>query len=118
MYLDDILVASKSEKEHHTHIYTNCSTRLHQFGLVVNAAKCEFGPTEIDFLGHRISSKGAIPLPLKVKAVMDFCRPTTVAGLQRFLGMANFYHRFIPAAAAIMQPLYAAITVKGSKVLT
>ena len=116
VYLDDILVASKSEKEHHTHLL-QLFNRLRQFGLVVNAAKCEFGLTEIDFLGHRISSKGAIPLPLKVKAIMDFCRPTTVAGLQRFLGMVNFYHRFIPAAAAIMQPLYAAVTVKGSKVL-
>ena len=118
VYLDDILVASKSEHEHHTHLH-QLFNRLRQFDLVVNAAKREFGVSEIDFLGHRISNKGAIPLlPLKVKAIVDFCRPITVVGLQSFLGMVNFYHRFIPAAATIMQPLYTAVTIKGSKVLT
>jgi len=47
-----------------------------------------------------------------VKAVQDFPRPTTVKGLQEYLGMVNFYHRFVPSAAAIMQPLYSAVTRK------
>ncbi|KAJ8386951.1 hypothetical protein AAFF_G00161280 [Aldrovandia affinis] len=58
-----------------------------QHGLIVNPAKCQFGVPSIDFLGHHITSAGATPLPLKVKAVLQFPRPTTVKALQEFLGM-------------------------------
>ena len=66
----------------------------------------------VDFLGHGISTDGIMPLPAKVAAVRDFLRPADVAGLQRFLGMQNYYHRFVPHAASLLQPLYAAL--KGS----
>lgn len=111
VYLDDILVFSRSEKEHKSHL-RQVFERLLQFGLVISIAKCEFGKGEIDFLGHHINKHGIIPLPKKVQAVMDFPKPTTTKKLQEFLGMVNFYHRFMSCAARIMQPLYDAVSSK------
>ena len=95
VYLDDILVASTSKSQHLTHL-RKLFERLSQHGLIVNPAKCQFGLSTIDFLGHRVTKDGALPLPSKVEAVAQFPRPLTVKALQEFLGMVNFYHRFIP----------------------
>ena len=82
------------------------SRRSSTHGLVINVSKCQFGATTIDYLGHQITSQGAIPLPAKVEAIRTFARPTTIKGLQQFVGMLNFYHRFIPNAAHIMRLIY------------
>ena len=108
VYLDDILVASSSEEDHMSDIRTVCK-RLQDFGLVVRLEKCIFGQKSIDFLGHQVSECGSIPLPSKVRAIEDFPRPLNVKGLQEFLGMVNFYHRFIPNVAALLRPLYGAL---------
>ncbi|KAK7930700.1 hypothetical protein WMY93_007095 [Mugilogobius chulae] len=114
VYLDDILVASSSDEEHRAHL-REVFRRLETHGLIINPAKCQFGLPVIEFLGHRISAQGAVPLPAKVQAVADFPRPVVVKSLQEFLGMVNFYHRFIPHAAHIMRPLYDALRfTKGS----
>ncbi|KAJ8362237.1 hypothetical protein AAFF_G00388490 [Aldrovandia affinis] len=65
----------------------NDATTPDRSTAIVNPAKCQFGVPSIDFLGHHITSAGATPLPLKVKAVLQFPRPTTVKALQEFLGM-------------------------------
>ncbi|KAM9332585.1 uncharacterized protein KZ484_017662 [Pholidichthys leucotaenia] len=78
-------------------------------------AKCQFGVSTIDFLGHRVTNDGAVPLPSKVTAVANFPRPLTVKSLQEFLGMVNFYHRFIPHAAQLMRPLYEALKGKSPR---
>ena len=65
VYLDNILIASQLESDHLAHLH-QLFTRLQQHSLVVNAAKCEFGCKEIDFLGHRINRNGSFPLPDKV----------------------------------------------------
>lgn len=111
VYLDDVLVASSSAEEHLSHL-RQVFQRLDEHGLIVNNAKCQFGLSEIDFLGHRISSRGAVPLPSKVQAVVDFPRPESVKSLQEFLGMVNFYNRFLPRAAHLLQPLYGALRLK------
>ena len=111
VYIDDILIASRNKTEHMVHL-RQVLERLQQQGLVINLAKCQFGREELDFLGHRITKHGIAPLPSKVDAIKDFPRPTTVKGLQEFMGMVNFYHRFVPAAASIMQPLYSALVGK------
>uniref|UniRef100_A0A5S6QIV2 RNA-directed DNA polymerase n=1 Tax=Trichuris muris TaxID=70415 RepID=A0A5S6QIV2_TRIMR len=108
VYLDDILIASRGHREHLDHLHM-LFQRLHDHGLIINPAKCKFGLTSIDFLGHRIDTHGAVPLPDKVEAIRKFARPACVKALQQFLGMANFYHRFVPSAAKIMQPLYKAL---------
>lgn len=111
VYLDDILVSSKSTVQHEAHLRT-VFQRLASHGLVINEGKCQFGATTIDYLGHRITSQGALPLPAKVDAIRAFARPTTVKGLQQFAGMVNFYHRFVPNAAHIMRHIYAALAGK------
>jgi len=116
IYMDDILVFSRSRQAHYDHL-RQLFNRLHQYGLVVNVDKCQFGRSTIDFLGHRISPQGVIPLPDKVQAICQYPMPTTDKGLQEFCGMANFYHRFVPGAARIMRPLYMALKTKA-KTLT
>ena len=103
-YIDDVLVASLSAEEHERHL-RQLFHALRRFGLVVNASKCVFGVREIDFLGHHVSARGIKPLPEKVDAVRRFERPRTVKSLQRFLGLVNFYRRFLPNIAATMRPL-------------
>ena len=112
VYIDDILVASKNVEEHQAHL-RQLFHRLQAHGLVVNVAKCQFGRQTIDFLGHQITERGAFPLPDKVKAILDFAKPSTQRGLHEFVGMVNFYHRFIPAAAQLLAPLYAALSTKN-----
>ena len=109
MYLDDILVASENKEEHKHHLNT-LFDRLEEHGLFIKVEKCLFGVEQIDFLGHRVDQNGIRPLPSKVEAIKNFPTPVNVKSLERFLGMVNFYHGFIPHAAKIVQPLYQALS--------
>ncbi|KRZ18010.1 Transposon Ty3-G Gag-Pol polyprotein [Trichinella zimbabwensis] len=80
--------------------------RINDHGPIINLIKCQFGLTSIDFLGHRINQHRAVPLPDNLEAVHQFAMPTLVKAFQEFVGMANFYHRFVPSAAQISQVLY------------
>ena len=104
VYLDDVLVASASPEQHMRHLRQLFHT-LRRFGLVVNRNKCVFGAQELDFLGHRVSAAGVCPLPEKVSAVREYKIPQTLKSLQRFLGMLNFYRRFLPNIAAVLRLL-------------
>ena len=115
VYIDDILVASRNTTQHKLHLHQLFEC-LQEHGLVLNMAKCQFGQTTIDFLGHRITQHGAMPLPSKVEAITQFKQPVTLKGLQEFVGMVNFYRRFIPSAAQVMAPLFAALTGKTKAV--
>lgn len=103
-YIDDILIASASLDEHMGHLRVVCE-RLKQYGLVINPSKCVFGQPQIEFLGYLVSGAGTQPLPEKVEAIRSFKLPDTVKKLRGFLGMINFYRRFIPKAAAVQAPL-------------
>ena len=111
VYIDDILVASQDVATHKQHLQT-LFQRLKEYGLVINLSKSQFGCETIDFLGHRISSTGIMPLPDKVDAIVSFPQPVTIRGLQEF-GHGKFYRRFIPAAARIMSPLFEALAGKA-----
>jgi cleavage and polyadenylation specificity factor subunit 1 len=111
VYLDDMLIASKSREEHEYHL-REVLHRLQANGLVLNVAKCVWGLSEIEFLGHKISAEGVAPLANRVAAVQRFPRPANTQQLQAFLGLFNFYRRFVLAAAAIVMPLTDAL--KGS----
>ena len=111
IYIDDILVASKDVETHKEHLRL-LFQRLQEYGLVINVSKSQFGCDTIDFLGHHITHAGIMPLPDQVDAITQFNQPSTVKGLQEFVGMVNFYHRFIPAAARMMLPLFEALTNK------
>ena len=104
-YIDDVLIASKSEKEHKLHLRL-VFERLKEYGIILNPTKCSFGQTSLQFLGHTIDHNGIRPLHTKVSAVRDFPLPKSQQQLRKFLGMINFYHRFIPGCAELLHPLH------------
>ncbi|GFW50562.1 retrovirus-related Pol polyprotein from transposon 17.6 [Trichonephila clavipes] len=114
VYLDDILCYSKNAEEHRSHLRT-IFQRLSSYGLKLNISKCVFGVAELIFLGHLITSDGIKPLPDKVQAVLDYKQPETVGSLRKFLGLLNFYRRFLPKAAE--QQYLLSEFLKGSKAL-
>ena len=111
VYLDDILIASSSPEEHLEDL-RRVFTVLEANGLVVNRKKCILGESSIEFLGHLCDQHGIKPLPCKVEAIKKVKPPTTIKELQRFLGMINYYRRFIKSAA---QHLYHLFEALGSK---
>ena len=80
-------------------------SRLSEYGVVINPAKCQFGATNLDFLGHHIDEQGIHPLDEKITTISEFPRLTSVRQLRRFLGLINFYQRFLPHCVAILAPL-------------
>lgn len=97
-YIDDILVASENEAEHEIHL-RQIFSRLQSHGVTVNRDKCEFGKDSLIFLGYCVTQSGLVPSPERVLAIQQYNLPKTVNELSRFLGMLNFYRRFIPKAA-------------------
>ncbi len=108
-FLDDDGVFSKSKEEHWTHLRTLFAI-LAANGLALNLEKCVFAVSKLDFLGHRISAAGVAPLQENVQVILDFPKPTDCKSLQRFLGMINFYRRFLPGAAGTLRLLTAALS--------
>jgi hypothetical protein len=107
VYLDDIIVGSPDLASHLQHLQLLVQ-RLRDFGLVINGEKCEFGAEELDFLDHRVSAEGVVLL--KKKGMLEHPQPQTVQDLQVFLGTVNFFRRFPPAAASLLQPLTDALS--------
>lgn len=103
-YIDDILVASTTEEEHERHL-EQVFARLNRYGVKINGSKCNFGQSQVKFLGYNVSCDGTRPLEAKVEAITNFPQPTTAKKLRQFLGMVNFYRRFIPRAAKVQAPL-------------
>lgn len=111
VYLDDILIFSKSLHEHTHHIRT-VFQRLLENNLFVKPEKCEFHVSEVSFLGF-ILADGRLQMdPKKAQAVRDWPQPTSVKGVQRFLGFANLYRKFIRGFSSVAAPL-TTLTKKG-----
>ena len=111
VYLDDILIASTSPTEHKKHLHT-LFKRLSDYGLAVNPDKCLLGQPELSFLGYRVTPEGTAPLDSKVKDIVNFPAPTDIKGLQRFLGMINYYRPSLKGLAPMLIPLYEATAGK------
>ena len=109
VYLDDVLVASTDRKSHLQHLRVVLDL-LVQNGLVLNLDKCSFAQPEMEYLGHRISPAGIVPLRRHVDALLLQPHSHDVRGLQRFLGMINFYRRFLPGIARTLRPLTDALS--------
>jgi hypothetical protein len=103
-YLDDHLIASRTLEEHMDHL-SQFFTVLQDNALTINPAKCTFAVTSVKFLGHMVNETGLTPLPRHVAAVESFPPPQDIKQLQRFLGLINFYRRFLPSAAQTLKPL-------------
>ncbi|KAJ9509188.1 hypothetical protein QJQ45_001677 [Haematococcus lacustris] len=104
VYLDDILVFSKSTADHERHLHLTLSL-LRQHQLCANLAKCAFWLDTVDFLGHVVSAAGIQPDPTKVKAVLDWPAPQDKHQLRSFLGTANYYRRLLHHHAHRVLPL-------------
>ncbi|CAI9724436.1 Hypothetical predicted protein [Octopus vulgaris] len=113
-YIDNMLMASNSDEEHNQHLHL-LFERLRKYGVVINPSKCSFGVASLHFLGHIVDKDGIRPLPEKVKAFMDFPPPTSLRKLREYLGLVNFYRRFVPHFAEIAQPLTALLRQRTCK---
>ena len=108
VYIDDILVASETPEQHLEDLKKVFQT-LSENGLVVQRSKCILGRSSLEFLGYHVDQTGVKPLPHRVEAIRAVPAPTTLKELQRFLGMVNYYRRFIRKAAHHLYPLFGAL---------
>ncbi|XP_015762141.1 PREDICTED: uncharacterized protein LOC107341253 [Acropora digitifera] len=113
IYIDDIVIFSKSIEEHLTHL-EEVFRRLRDANVKLNPEKCSFVKQRIVYLGHVVTTEGIFPDPSKVEVVKNFPTPASLKELKSFLGLANYYQRFIKGFSEIASPLNA-ITKKGVK---
>jgi hypothetical protein len=104
VFIDNILVFSKSKKEHEEHPCIVLQ-RLRDHQLYAKFTKCEFWLTKVQFLGHVVSSEGIFVDPSKVREVLDCKPPRTVHQVRSFLGLGGYYRKFIPNFFKIAKPI-------------
>lgn len=111
IYLDDILIFSKTETEHEAHV-KEVLQRLREFKLYVKLSKCEWHTRQTEFLGYIVSPEGVSVDPGRVKTVQDWPIPRTVRDVRVFIGFMNYYRRFIHQFSKFALPL-TELTQKG-----
>ena len=104
VYLDDILIYSKTKEEHYKHLKIALS-HLRENKLYAKMSKCTFLATEVEYLGHKLSHNGISVEEQKVEAVKNWPRPSSKKSVQSFLGFVNYYRRFIENCSHISKPL-------------
>ena len=111
VYIDDIIVFSKDES--HIEALNEVFSRLREAGLTLKASKCDLFTKEVHYLGHVIRPQGISPSPRNVAAIAEFPSPRSVKEVQSFLGMVNYYRKFLGTdVAAVAEPL-TRLTRKG-----
>ena len=111
IYIDDIIIFSRSVEEHLVHL-EEVFRRLRQANVKLNPKKCSFVKQKVEYLGHVVTPEGVSPNPDKVRVVQEFPPPNNLKELRHFLGLANYYRRFVTGFSHIANPLNA-LTKKG-----
>lgn len=104
VYMDDILVHGRDEKEHEERLKGVLHT-LESAGLKLNDEKCRLRQKQLNYLGHHIDKDGIRPDPSKVSAITELQPPSDVPGLRRFLGMVHYLGRYLPNLSDVVRPL-------------
>ncbi|GJS57908.1 putative reverse transcriptase domain-containing protein [Tanacetum coccineum] len=113
VFIDDILIYSKDEKEHEEHLKTILEL-LKEEKLYAKFSKCEFWIPKVQFLGHVIDSRGIHVDPAKIESIKDWASPKTPTEIRQFLGLAGYYRRFIEGFSKIAKSM-TKLTQKGIK---
>ncbi|KAL5578375.1 hypothetical protein UlMin_020074 [Ulmus minor] len=113
VFIDDILIYSKTKEEHEEHLRITLRT-LEEHKLYAKFSKCEFWLDKVHFLGHVVSKDGVSVDPAKIEAVSKWPAPTNVTEIRSFLGLAGYYRRFVEGFSSLTAPL-TALTKKGKK---
>ena len=103
-YLDDILVTGVNDDVHHRNL-ASVFERLQQHGFRLKQEKCAFMQESVEYLGHRIDAEGLHALPSKVDAIVNAPEPRNVQELRSFLGLLNYYGKFLPNLSSTVHPL-------------
>ena len=104
-YIDDLLVTG-SNKEQHLQNLDRVMTHLESAGVTLKRSKCAFLTPSVEYLGHVIDKEGLHPSQEKVRAIQEALEPTNVSELKSFLGLINYYSKFMSNLACILSPLY------------
>ena len=125
-YLDDVLVYNETEEEH-LKTLEELYKRLESAGMTLALSKCEFGKSQLDYLGYTVNSSGIAPIKKKIEAVVNFPQPRKQKQLLAFLGALNYYRTSLPSLppdqhhdhvrtpAEVLDPLYKLATCEISK---
>ena len=105
VYINDILVTGPTDEEHCRRL-EEVMERLKEHGVRLNREKCYFMRPHVEYLGFRVDAQGLHATQEKLKAINEAPIPRNVTELRSFLGLLNYYGRFIPNLATIVHPLY------------
>ena len=106
IYIDDVVIHSNGTFKDHMRKVKVVLRALRTVGFSGNPLKCKFAQHEVTFLGHRVTGGKVYALDDKIKAMMDYQRPTTLHELRSFLGLMSYYRKFIKGFAEIAAPLF------------
>ena len=112
-YLDDILVTGCTDAEHLRNL-EEVLRRLQRAGIRLKRIKCSFCQDSVEYLGHRVDAKGVHTSPKKVEAIVNAPQPKNLSELRSFLGILNYYAKFIPNLSSLLHPMHELLRAEHS----